>query len=71
MSTQLDGYLSVREAAQLSGYSESYLRRLARGGVLDHTKVGTMIFFKPHVIETYTRDAKQSGSGRRGPRANP
>lgn len=39
-SRELEGWVSVKEASKLSGYSSEYIRELARDGLIKATKMG-------------------------------
>lgn len=67
----LEKHISVKAAAELSGYSIQYLRRLLRRGRLDGTKIGQVWLIKLAALETYTQNGQMVGDRRHGPRKLP
>jgi hypothetical protein len=60
----LNNYISVQVAAQYSGYSSQYLRRLLRNGKLGGIKIGQLLLAM--MVQTYdvTESPKQSDEGK-------
>ena len=53
--------ISLPEAAELYGFSHSYLRSIARNGRLQAQKIGTSWVTTPADIEEYIRSRKDRG----------
>jgi hypothetical protein len=64
----LEKHISVRAAAEFSGCSIQYLRRLLRTGQLDGIKIGQVWLIKLASLVAYSRRADCMGDGRCGPR---
>ena len=64
----LERHASVRAAAEFSGYSIQYLRRLLRAGQLEGIKIGQVWLIKLASLETYARNGQIVGDRRHGPR---
>ncbi len=60
-------YLTVRSAADISGYSQQYLRRLLRKGVFKTRKIGQIWLIDHKDFVNYLNDAAQSDDNRFGP----
>jgi len=60
-------YITVRSAAEFSGYNQQYLRRLLREGVFRTKKIGQIWLIDQRDIIDYLNDAKQSKDQRFGP----
>lgn len=65
---QLSDYLSIIDAAEVSGYREQYLRRMSRAGRLKATKIGHFWLIEKASLEAYMRLAHSSNDSRYGPR---
>lgn len=52
-SKQLENWVSVREASELSGYATEYIRNLIRSGAIKHTKVGYAVLVDRKSLEEY------------------
>ncbi len=61
--------LSIKEAAERSGYNEEYLRRLIRQCKLEAVKVGPSYLIRADSLERYLAEINTSEDGRAGPRA--
>jgi hypothetical protein len=61
-------HLTVQAAAECSGYSIQYLRRLLRSESLIGTKIGQVWLIDLNAFENYIERAEQSGDRRCGPR---
>jgi excisionase family DNA binding protein len=64
----LEKHISVKAAAECSGYNTQYLRRLLRTGRLDGTKIGQVWLIRLASLETYLRSGQLVGDRRHGPR---
>jgi excisionase family DNA binding protein len=64
----LDKHVSVKAAAELSGYSIQYLRRLLRTGRLEGVKIGQMWLIDLTSLEMYLRNCQMLRDRRHGPR---
>lgn len=60
-------WLSVPEAAALSGYDADYIRKLIRGGKIKARKVVTVYMVDRRSLLAYIELARQRG-GKRGPK---
>ena len=64
----LHNHISVRKAAEHSGYSDQYLRRMLRSGRIDGQKVGVVWLIRIGSLESYL-SSRNGGQDRRfGPR---
>ena len=61
-------HLTVQAAADCSGYSIQYLRRLLRSGSLIGTKIGQVWLIELNAFENYIEQAEQRDDRRGGPR---
>jgi excisionase family DNA binding protein len=66
----LDKHVSVKAAAELSGYSIQYLRRLLRSERLEGIKIGQVWLISLTSLETYLRDGLMIKDRRHGPRGH-
>ena len=62
-------YLSVKSAANFSGYSPQYLRRLLREGRLKAIKIGQVWLIELASLEVYLSRASNIHDRRFGPRS--
>ncbi len=60
-------YLTVRSAADISGYNEQYIRRLLREEVFLSTRIGQIWMINQDSFLEYLNNAKQSKDKRFGP----
>ena len=60
--------MSVKAAAESSGYSIQYLRRLLRNGRLDGIKIGQVWLIEMASFESYLRNSQMLCDRRYGPR---
>ena len=67
----LERHVSVKAAAEFSGYNIQYLRRLLRAGQLEGIKIGQVWLIKLASLETYARNGQMVGDRRHGPRKLP
>ena len=63
-----DSCISVKEAAEYSGYSSQYLRRLLRLEKLAGLKLGQLGLIEMDSFEAYLANAKCSNDHRFGPK---
>jgi excisionase family DNA binding protein len=61
-------WITVQEAAEKSGYSEQYLRRLIRKGEIKARKFGTIWQVDRSSLTAYLKRAGKSEDRRYGPR---
>ena len=66
----LERHISVKAAAEHSGYSLQYLRRLLREGLLEGIKIGQVWLIKIPSLDAYLKYAISMGDRRCGPRAS-
>lgn len=67
MST-VEEWLSIKQAAELSGYHPTYLRDLIRAGSLPARRFGPLWQVNRQDLLAYVEAARKSGDGRRGPK---
>ena len=60
-------YITVKTAAELSGYNQQYLRRLLRRDILKSKRIGQLWLIERHGFVDYLKDAEQSTDKRFGP----
>jgi excisionase family DNA binding protein len=63
----VNNHISVKAAAEFSGYSLQYLRRLLRSGKLEGVKIGQVWLIDKDTFEAYLKKANQSTDRRFGP----
>lgn len=65
----IDGmeYVSIHEAAEITGYSEQYIRRLIRKGRVAATKKGPMYWIELESLKTYKREMDVLGRDKHNP----
>jgi excisionase family DNA binding protein len=63
-------HISVKAAAEFSGYNIQYLRRLLRTGQLEGIKIGQVWLIKMASLDAYLKSAQRMGDRRCGPRAS-
>ncbi len=66
----LEKHISVKAAAEFSGYSIQYLRRLLRTDRLKGMKIGQVWLIKITSLEEYLKRAKRMRDRRYGPKAS-
>ena len=64
----LEKHISVKAAAEFSGYNIQYLRRLLRNGHLEGIKIGQVWLIKLGSLEAYLRNGQMVRDRRHGPR---
>lgn len=69
MSDISDDWLTVEQAAELSGYHPVYLRGVIRSGQIQAKKISFMWFINRQSLIEYISQAEQSGDKRRGPKS--
>lgn len=71
MATSInDEWLTVQEAAKLSGYHAEHLRLLVRQGKLSAHKFGPLWAISKFSLLAYLEIAQKSDDGRQGPKAS-
>ena len=68
MSKTGDEWLTVQEAAKLTGYHAEYLRLLIREGKITARKFGPVWAIDKSSLLTYLKIAEKSSDRRHGPR---
>ncbi len=63
-----DEYITVRSAAEFSGYNQQYLRRLLRMGVFRTRKIGQIWLIERSDFDVFLSQVKKSGDNRFGPK---
>jgi excisionase family DNA binding protein len=63
----LEKHLSVKAAAEYSGYNGQYLRRLLRAGRLEGIRIGQVWLIKLASLEAHLRNGRLSQDQRYGP----
>ena len=63
----LDDYLTVKTAADMSGYNQQYLRRLLRGNILPSKRFGQLWLIERNGFIDYFDNARTSTDKRFGP----
>jgi excisionase family DNA binding protein len=63
-------WISVEEAANLSGYKAAYLRRLIRQGDIGAVKKGHDWWVNKDSVLDYCKSVQQSTDQRRGPKSH-
>lgn len=61
------GWITMAEAAGLSGYSPAYVRRLANRGRIEGRKVGNGWLIKKQSLEAYKARMDGLGAGKHSP----
>jgi excisionase family DNA binding protein len=64
----LNNHIPVKNAAEYSGYSLQYLRRMLRSGALEGIKIGQMWLIDMRAFDTYLRCAENATDKRFGPK---
>ena len=60
-------YITVKTAAEISGYNQQYLRRLLRENVFRSRRIGQLWLIERDDFLIYLANAKQSDDKRYGP----
>lgn len=63
-----DDWLTVSQAAELSGYHPEYLRELIRDGKVEARKLSILWLVSKRSLLAYCKAAEKSDDGRRGPK---
>ena len=66
--TMNEDWITVQEAAEISGYHAEYVRTLIRGGKIKAQKFGPVWAVSKEVLLTYVERAQKSHDGRHGPK---
>ena len=64
----LNNHMSVQMAAEYSGYSLQYLRRLLRSGRVEGVKIGQLWLIDKGALEAYLQLAQDAYDQRFGPK---
>jgi len=64
----LNNHISVQVAAEYSGYSTQYLRRLLRNGKLEGIKIGQLWLVEKGSFDIYIEQAQDAPDQRFGPK---
>ncbi len=67
-SKSMDDWLTVQEAAKLTGYHAEYLRTLTREGKITARKFGPVWAINKSSLLTYLKTAEKSPDRRHGPK---
>jgi excisionase family DNA binding protein len=67
-SRNTDEWLTVQEAAELTGYHAEYIRTLTREGKITARKFGPVWAINKSSLMTYLRTAEKSPDRRHGPK---
>lgn len=59
-----DDWLTVQQAAKLSGYHPDHLRVLIRGGLIDARKFGPVWAINRHSLDAYIKKMRERGEKR-------
>ena len=65
-----DEWLTVNEAATLSGYRSEYIRRLVRNSIIKAKKVSIVWLINRESLQDYIQKARDSKDGRYRPKGN-
>jgi excisionase family DNA binding protein len=68
MATNNDEWITVQDAAKLSGYHAEYMRVLVRDGKIEAHKFGPVWAIRKASLLRYLQLAEKSPDGRQGPR---
>lgn len=68
MATENDDWITVQDAAQLSGYHAEYVRILIRKGKIEARKFGPIWAINRSSLLRYLQEAEKSPDGRQGPK---
>lgn len=63
-----DEWITVQDAAKLSGYHAEYVRLLVREGKLNAHKFGPLWAISKYSLLAYLESARKSDDGRSGPK---
>ena len=66
--TSNDDWITVSQAAELSGYNEEHIRRLLREGLIGGRKFGIVWQVKRSSLKAYLENAQSSEDKRHGPK---
>lgn len=64
-------YITVRTAANFSGYNQQYLRRLLRENIIHSERLGQLWLINRDSFMDYLNEAKRSRDKRFGPQHEP
>jgi len=60
--------VTVKQAAEMSGYNEEYLRRLVRDGKIEAEMLGYMYLIRLSSLEAYMAEMQSRDDARTGPK---
>ena len=66
--TENGEWLTVKEAAEQSGYNSEHIRRLIRNGAIKGRKVSIVWLIESKSLRAYLDNANSSGDGRYRPK---
>ena len=66
--TMNNDWITVQEAAELSGYHAEYIRTLIRGGKIQAQKFGPVWAVSKEILLQYVERGQKTGDGRHGPK---
>ena len=66
--TENSAWITVTQAAQLTGYNEEHIRRLLRDGLISGRKFGIVWQVKRSSLNAYLTKAQSSEDKRHGPK---
>lgn len=70
MAIQNEDWLTVQEAAKLSGYHPEYIRRLIRDNAIKAQKISIVWLVDRKSLQNYVDKASSSEDGRYNPKRN-
>jgi len=62
-------WISVEEAAEMSGYNQEHIRRLIRWGLISAKKKGGQWWVDKGSLQVYVKESQKSEDSRRGPKS--
>lgn len=65
-----DEWITVDQAAKLTGYNQEHIRRLLREGLIAGQKFGIVWQVSRSSVISYSADARESEDRRHGPKKN-
>jgi excisionase family DNA binding protein len=66
----VEKHITVKNAAEITGYNPQYLRRLLRLGKLNGIQIGQVWLIKLNSLENYLSQIEVHGDHRYGPRTD-
>ena len=68
MTAVKEGYITIKEASDRTGYNAEYLRRLIRLDKIKAEKLGTVYLVNVKSLDDYMASIKDADDDRTGPR---